>query len=80
MIKTSIYWDLFMLSSVPMLCEADHFKHDLVVGQYRALVTNTSFGIKGFGQNASLAFHFFYLCNPEQDKLLDGISQNTLKY
>lgn len=56
-----------------MLCEADHLKHDLAVGQYRALVTNTSFGIKGFGQNASLAF-YFYLCNPEQGKLLDGIS------
>lgn len=62
-----------MLGTVPMLCEADHFKHDLAVRQYRALVTNTSFGIKGFGQNASLAFHF-YLCNPEQGKLLDGIS------
>ena len=38
-----------MLGTVPMLCETDYFKHYLAVGQYRELVTNTSFGIKGFG-------------------------------
>ena len=59
MIQTSTYWDLFMLGTVPMLCEADHLKHDLAVGQYRAVVTNTSFGVEGFGQNTSLVFHFF---------------------
>lgn len=39
-----MHWALFL-----MLYEAGHLKHDHSVRQYRALVTNTGFGVKVLG-------------------------------